>query len=195
MDTRMRQLQVELTDIQIKRGSREAVFNAIESIEERGESYEKLPDVANDALIVDLNKQVYDLEKERETLSLEYLGRHPRIVAVGAEIEKVHQRIKAVTGDIIARIKTDYSIEKQRERGLMAQINNLQAEGLDLTEAAGKVAILDSEIKEDRRIYDLILSRIKEIDLNQETLVNNVRLLDEAMLPENPIRPRKVMKT
>ncbi len=193
VDSRMRQLQVELTDIQIKRGSREAVFNAIESIERGGESYAQLPDVAHDALIVDLNKQVDDLEKERETLSLEYLERHPKIIAVGAEIHKVHQRIEVATGDIIARIKIAYSIEKQRERSLMAQIQRLQAEGLDLTEAAGLVAVLDSEIKEDRRIYDLILSRIKEIDLNQETMVNNVRLLDEAVLPANPIRPRKVM--
>ena len=39
----------------------------------------------------------------------------------------------------------------------------------------------------------MISSRIKEIDLNQETLVNNVRLLEEATLPRSPIRPRKLL--
>jgi capsular exopolysaccharide synthesis family protein len=53
--------------------------------------------------------------------------------------------------------------------------------------------ILRSEIEEDRRIYDLILSRIKEIDLNKDTLSNNLRVLDEAVVPEAPVRPRKVM--
>ena len=74
---------------------------------------------------------------------------------------------------------------------LLEQLRLARQEGLDLTQTESQIAILDAEIKEERRIYELITSRIKEIDLNQETLINNIRILEEASLPGSPVRPNK----
>ena len=94
---------------------------------------------------------------------------------------------------IISNVKVEYSLAMQNERSLQDQMRRAQEDSLDLSVASTDYKILKSEIEEDRRIYDLILSRIKEIDLNQETLSNNLRVLDEAILPVSPVRPRRAV--
>jgi len=193
VDRRMRQLQEELTDVQISRGQREATFNEIETIEKKGASYLELRAVAEDAVVKDLTLQAYMLEKELEKLSLAYRARHPKVQSAKAELEDIRRQIVGESGKIIAKIKTEYAIDKRREADLLDQLSKVREEGLDLSQAESQIAIYDADLKEDRRIYDLIMSRIKEIGLNQQTMVNNIRLMDEAVLPRFPVRPRKAL--
>jgi capsular exopolysaccharide synthesis family protein len=191
MENRLNQLEKELTELKIARGELEATFNAIEEIERRGESYESIPRVANDPIILDLKEQAFTLEQQIEELSVSYRDSHPKIEAVRNTLVEIPKKIETETAKIIAKIKTEYAIGQRRESDLLDQIQLAREEGLGLSETTSQIEMLDAEIKEDRRIYELITSRIKEIDLNQETLVNNIRLLQEASEPVAPIRPRK----
>ena len=96
------------------------------------------------------------------------------------------------TAKIISNIKTEYAIDQRREVDLLNQLRLAREEGLSASQTSSLITTLDTEIKEDRRIYELINSRIKEIDLNQETITNNIRIIEEAMLPKSPVRPRRL---
>jgi len=193
VDSRLRQLQQELTDVQIARGQREAIFNAIEEIERRGGSYESLPEVADDPTIRGLKDKAYNLQQEIEELASSYREGHPKLVAAQSALNEIPAKIEAETEKIITTIKTQYAIDKRREIDLEEQLRLAREDGLGLSQTSSQIEILDAEIKEDRRIYELITSRIKEIDLNQQTLINNIRMLEEATVPRVPVRPRKVL--
>jgi capsular exopolysaccharide synthesis family protein len=193
MDNRLRQLQEELTEVQIRLGEREAIFNAIEEIERRGDSYDSIPQVASDPTIRDLREQAFTLEQQIEELSSSYRAGHPKLVAAAAALADIPGKIQTETEKIITRIKTEYMIDNRREADLLKQLRATREEGLGLSEIVGEIAILDADIKEDRRIYELITSRIREIGLNQETLINNVRLMQDATVPHSPVRPRKAL--
>jgi capsular exopolysaccharide synthesis family protein len=193
MSEQISQLQTELTEVQIERGNLEAVFREISRIEREGGDYQTIPQVATDGEIQELNRQANTLEKELERLSVSYLDKHPRVVESRSQLEEVRREIARQTDKIISRIKAEYSIALQNESSLEDRLTGAKEASLDLTVASTDYKILKSDIEEDRRIYDLILSRIKEIDLNQETLSNNLRVLDEAVLPVTPVRPRKAI--
>jgi capsular exopolysaccharide synthesis family protein len=192
-NSRLAQLETELAEVQISRGAREATFKAIEEIESRGGSYETLPEVANDPAIQDLRKSAINLQQQIEELSTSYREGHQKLVAVRSALAEVSDKIRTEERRVIAKIKTEYSIDKRREADLQNQLQRLRVEGLGRSETSSKIEILNAEIAQQRRIYDLINYRINEINLNQQTLVNNVRVLEEAMLPQAPIRPRKAL--
>ncbi|MFQ5718265.1 MAG: GumC family protein [Acidobacteriota bacterium] len=187
------QIQQKLTNTQIARGNLESVFQEISRIEEAGGSYETLPVVASDATIQELNTDATRVAKELERLSVSYLDRHPKVLKARSELDEIHRKIGTEVDKIISKIKTEYSIALQDEQRLIAQLEKAQEESLDLSVASTDYRILKSEIEEDRRIYDLVLSRVKEIDLNKQTLSNNLRVLDEAIVPSGPIRPKKAL--
>lgn len=190
---RINQLQEELTEIRISRASLEATLNAIEEIERRGGSFLGLDVVANDPVVIDLNTQAYSLEKELEKLALEFRREHPTTKATRAELDDIYRQREAEASKIIAKVKTQAAIDERRERDLQGQLRAVRAEGMDRSRTSVDIAMLEGELKEQRRLYDTIMSRIGEIDLNRETMTNNVRLLENAVLPTSPVRPRKAL--
>jgi len=190
---RINQLQEELTEIGISRASLEATFNAIEKLEQRGGSFLGLDAVANDPLIIELSTQAYALEKELEKQSLSFRDEHPRTKTTRAGLDDIHRQLDLETNKIIVKVKTQYSIDRSRETDLKRQLRGVREEGMDRSRTSTEVVMIDAELKEDRRIYDLIMARVGEIDLNRETLTNNIRLMDEAVLPAFPVRPRKAL--
>jgi polysaccharide biosynthesis transport protein len=193
MTERISQLQKQLTEVQIHRSDLESVFQEISRVEKSGGSFLTLPLVASEPTIIELNRQAATLEKELERLSVAYLDKHPKVVETRSQLEDVRRKITAEVDKIISKNKIEYSMALQNERSLHEQLRGAQEQTLDLSIASTDYKILKAEIEEDRKIYDLILSRIKEIDLNQETLSNNLRILDEAILPTAPVRPRKAV--
>ncbi|MFQ5669580.1 MAG: GumC family protein [Acidobacteriota bacterium] len=193
MGERISQLQAELTNVQIERGRLEAVFQEISRLESEGGDYQTLPQVADDEAVQDLDRQAKSLEKDLERMSVSYLDKHPKMIEARSQLAEIRRKLGREIDRIISKIKAEHSIARQRERNLEERLTRAKEESLDLTVASTDYKILKSEIQEDKRIYDLILSRIKEIDLNQETLNNNIRVLDQAVLPTAPVRPRKAL--
>ena len=190
---RIAQLEKELTALQIVLGERESVLNAILEIEGNGGSYESVPIVANDSIVIGLKEEAYSLEQQIEEMSASYRDGHPKIVAARLALAEVPKKISAESERIITKARTEYAVDKRREADLHKQLQRTRDEGLGLSQTVSQIETLDLEIRELRRIYELITSRIKQIDLNRDTLTNNIRLIEEATKPSSPVRPRKAL--
>ena len=68
-----------------------------------------------------------------------------------------------------------------------------RAESISLNRRASSYELARGEAEETKRIYDLISARVKEIDLSQSLLSNNLRILDLAPVPNSPIKPRTML--
>ncbi len=78
---------------------------------------------------------------------------------------------------------------------LKAQINSLKSkiQGLEDTKLGDKTMqyrTLERELQSNKRMYETLLSRAKEIDISSTLDVNNISIIDRAEVPERPIRPR-----
>ena len=190
---RMTQVENELTRLQISLGEREAIFNAIEGVERQGGAYDSIAVVANDPIVRGLKEEAFRLEQQLEEMSASFKEGHPQTQATRASLRELPRKIATESDKIISKFKTEYTVEQRRVADLRRQLQAMREEGLGLSAAFSQIETLGAEIKEDRRIYELVNARIKEIDLNQETLVNNLRLLQPAAEPAAPVRPRKAL--
>ena len=193
IEKRITQLEGELTTVQIKLGERDSILESIAEIENNGGSYEAVPIVANDRIVIGLKEEAYRLEQELEEMSAAFRDGHPKTVAARVALAEVPRKIAAEAARIITKAKTEYAVDKRREVDLRNQLQRTREEGLGLSNTGSRIETLQSEIRELRRIYELVNTRIKEIDLNQNTVINNLQMHEKASLPTFPVRPRKVL--
>ncbi len=52
---------------------------------------------------------------------------------------------------------------------------------------------LDRTREQNEKLYGMLLERMKEADLARMMRVNNVRVVDSAIEPRVPIRPRRMV--
>lgn len=184
-------LQQDLTETQQTLSKQESVIRRIEEVAAAGGSYLSIPEIAGDPIVEDLYKQRIGIEQERQKLLATYKERHQKVLEKEDEIERLDRKIVTECDRIVGRMKTDYAIKKEQERKTQDKIELAKGESLNLTQRASGYELLRGDAAETRKIYDLINSRIKEIELSSGLLNNNIRILDKAEVPLAPVRPRK----
>src|SRR5690606_10391613 len=78
----------------------------------------------------------------------------------------------------------------ETERQLEQMIAGLKQEAFELNKKEIDQRRLQREQENNERLYNLVLARLKDADLAVMLLSNNVRLLDAAVPPAKPVRPR-----
>lgn len=96
---------------------------------------------------------------------------------------------------LFANYSQRYTDEHPKMIELKAQINSLKnkVQGLEDIEAGDKAMeyrVLEREVHTNKRMYEILLTRSKEIDLSGTLSVNNISIVDRAEIPQKPIKPR-----
>jgi capsular exopolysaccharide synthesis family protein len=192
-DERLTQLEKDFTETRLKRLELESVFEKISEIDRTGGNYQVLPQVAQDEVLRALNKERIGLETDQKRLLVTYKPGHFKVKEVTSELEKLEQKIAAETDRLISAIRTEYGLILEREEDLQEAIERAKVDALDVSEKASGYTMLETETKEAKRMYDLLTARIEEVSLNAELVSNNVQLLDPAMVPLHPWRPKRLL--
>ncbi|HEY3175138.1 MAG TPA: polysaccharide biosynthesis tyrosine autokinase [Candidatus Polarisedimenticolia bacterium] len=190
---RLSSLEKDYTETKLKRLELEAVFRKIEEIDRSNGDYYVIPQVAKDDVLRGLTKDKGELEAEQRKLLVTFKPGHFKVRENEASLGKLTQRIQTETTRIISAIRTEYVLAEEREKDLGTEIQRTKEEALTVSEKSSTYNILQTESEEAKRIYDLVAQRAKEIDLNSGLLRNNLALLDRAIVPSNPVRPRRLI--
>ncbi len=190
---RLSTLQTDLTDTQVKRAEVESVLKAVASQSASGGSLESIPQVAQDGSVQQLLATRSQLEREYQRLLLTYREKHVRVLEKQAEIDKLNQRIQTEVERVVGTLKTQLALYRDRENGLTRSLQDTRMESLRVNQKSSNFELMRGETTETRRIYDMISSRIKEIDLSASLLNNNLRILDHATVPTRAVKPRTLL--
>lgn len=190
---RLKSLQEDLTEAQVRKVAIESALRQVEDAQGAGLSYENISVISNDPMIQQLYSERIDLEQEYERLLVTFRPKHARVLEKKTEIDKINQRIESEAARIITTMRAEYDLILKRESRLITASNEARAESISLNRRASSYELARGEEEETRRIYDLINTRVKEIDLSQSLLSNNLRVLDEAPIPRVPVKPRTVL--
>jgi GumC protein len=87
-----------------------------------------------------------------------------------------------------------YTDEHPKMVELKSQLNSLKrkVEGVKQVDTGNKSVeyrVLEEEVQTNRRMYEALLGRFKEIDLSGSLNMNNITVIDKAELPVKPIKP------
>ncbi len=111
---------------------------------------------------VALQTKLMELEQKRKELASRYTGAVPNVQVIDEQISAIKRDIAGVSG----KVKTLPNIEQDLLR-------------------------LTRDVKVNAELYTSLLNSAQQLRLVKEGKVGNVRVVDPAVTPENPVKPNK----
>lgn len=184
LSARLLQLNTDYTTAQTERVSKEAAWNAIRSgsleaaqVSTQGQDLAKLSDSVNQA------QQRFALVKST------YGSSHPEYRKAVSELAEVQKQFEDTRNNIAERIKVEYGEALNREQMLQKAVTDTKAEWDSLNSRSFEYQQLKREADADKTLYDELVKKIREADINVGFQNNNISIADVARPAVHPIFP------
>ncbi len=148
------------------------------------------PTILSSPTIQVLKEQALELRSAIAQAKVQYLDQHPTVVELTARLQNVYELARKEVKNQTGAVEHEKREISRFERKLQAQVTALETEGLDLAARELEYGWLKQRSEEAKSVYDMVARRLLETQLSEEVETNNVWLLEEALPPQMPIRPR-----
>jgi uncharacterized protein involved in exopolysaccharide biosynthesis len=176
-----------------KRLEMESRLEELRRASRQPELLESSPIVINNPLIQRLKGQLVELEVTRSKLLKTFRDKHPEVVKVQSQIDEISQKIREEVGRLALSIESEYNALKARENAMLQAVNQYRDEAQSLAKKEIQYGILKREADSNQQLYDVLLKRLKETGLSQGLDSSNVRIVEPAVTPIHPVKPRKLL--
>ena len=142
-------------------------------------------------LINNLYTQLLDAEVELSRLSKVFKSKHPKIIRVKSTIDKTEKKLKDEVSKEVDNLKSERSVLLSREKVLQKTIAEFENEALATNRKELRYTILERNVQTNQKLYDTLLSKVKESNITGSIDVSNIRIAEEARPPGGPVKPDK----
>jgi capsular exopolysaccharide synthesis family protein len=146
--------------------------------------------VNTNTLIQQLKQDYGELSREKSELSERYGPKFPKMVELEAKLKRIHRDIEREVQNILKAVDAELAASKKSEAGLKRALEDFRKQAQALSEKSVVHDRLVRDKENNEKVYELLLGRTKEADLSRLLRVNNVHILDPALLPTEPIKPQ-----
>ncbi len=184
LSARLLELNTDYTAAESDRVRAEAAWNAIKSgslgaaeSSSQGDSLARLTDALDQA------RQRFALVKAT------YGTSHPEYRKAASELAEVEKQYDDTRQSIAERVQTQYQESLNREQMLQAAVNQTKAEWDRVNANSFQYQQLKQEADADKALYDELIRKIREADINAGFQNNNIRIADVARPALKPVFP------
>jgi uncharacterized protein involved in exopolysaccharide biosynthesis len=89
-------------------------------------------------------------------------------------------------------MESEYNALKARENAMLQAVNQYRDEAQAMGKKEIQYGILKREADSNQQLYDVLLKRLKETSLSQGLDSSNIRIVEAAIVPTSPVKPRKM---
>jgi len=188
---KLAELNTQLIEAESQRVEAETRYRQAVSIENSPDMLDSIPEVLSNDLVKEVKKMEVVLFNSMSELSKKYGRNHPKMVAIESELAELKKRKQIETGRVINSLKNTYKLALAREESLRSALARQKDESLNLNKKAVQFAVLQREAESTRNMYDMLIKRFKETSLTEEMKTGNIRVIDTAETPQNPVKPNR----
>jgi len=185
VDSRLRQLQEELTRAQAERISKESLYRLIEAGD-----YASLPTVFDNRELQELTLRLSDLETQHALLATTFAADYPKRKQLESEIAEAQQTLDQERNRATTHIGNDYFAAVHREALLRQAFGDAQHDADQIAEKSVQYNILKREVDTNRGLYEGLLNQLKQAGIAAGLKESNIRIVDAAVPPKKPAKPR-----
>ncbi|HEV2118271.1 MAG TPA: polysaccharide biosynthesis tyrosine autokinase, partial [Terriglobales bacterium] len=149
--------------------------------------------LAHSELVQKLEEKAADLAGQYTEVASQYGPKFPRALRLQEQLAECQRQIAREQSRVIARMRHDYNAALSRE-SLAAEAFARQKEQLGkLNQLLVQHNILQREFESNQQLYQSLLQRLKDATVSAGLRSTNIHVVDSALPPSAPIRPRKAM--
>lgn len=138
-------------------------------------------DVLGSPLIQRLQAQQSDLARRQSELASRFGPKHPQMMSLQSEIDRVSKRISEEVGNVIESLTRELSIQRNKEMALQQEIHTLQGSVSDDKEVELQRLVRNADAS--WQMYEQVLTRLKQISEKQEMQTTDVTVVSWASPP------------
>ncbi len=189
---RVQQLSDALTQAQRNRINSQVAAENAKQLKASGEAF-SIPEVIANQLIADLKEKLIVLQEEKSKLAKKYTPAHPDMKKLQNQIDAVTARVNDEVNVIIGGLTASYRQDLERERQLAAELEQAKQDALRLSALEIDYRAKKREAESTSVLFDELQKRRKETEITTSLPANNVSIIESALTPKDPIKPRKRM--
>lgn len=154
----------------------------------------ELQEISNQSDLVQLRRADEKVDRKLFELSKRYGPKHPKSIAVQAELESLQKRIIKQVDEIVISIEKDYLNSVEKVKATQNRLKVAKVDYLRLSRLQNKFSQLQREVDTNKELYSNYLVRLKEADAMGNYKANfYVRFIDKAIVPRSKFAPNKAL--
>jgi capsular exopolysaccharide synthesis family protein len=145
--------------------------------------------LGSESLMTKLRAQQADLENQMAQASVQLGPAHPKISELSKQIAQARRSVDAEVRRIGEQITYDYKSSVERERLLRYALEAQKQTADKLSANAIQGNILKHEFETNRKLYEDLLQKQKEVSISASLKSSNIWIVDPARPPRRPSEP------
>jgi succinoglycan biosynthesis transport protein ExoP len=150
-----------------------------------------LPEVINNKLVQDLKTQQGALAKQIAEQSKKFGEKHPQMVRLNNEMDTVNRQLQGEVDLIVSSLKHDYEDSLKAEQSLRRALERQKSEAMSYARRSSEYELKKQDVEGTKAAYDQVMKKLQESNIMGSMNFSSVRVLDKAVPPTKPIRPKK----
>ena len=146
------------------------------------------PTFLQNQAVTGLMSELNRLETESTDMATRRTPNHPDMVALRRSIDQLEDQLHQLAVNYGSSLRTQIAGAEERLRQFGGQLERIPQKALQEERLQRQTEVLDE-------VFTLLQNRLKEAEIAQAVEPGDVRVVDEAMRPRDPIRPRKARST
>jgi succinoglycan biosynthesis transport protein ExoP len=136
-----------------------------------------------------LREKEADLSTQYALATTQFGSGYPRVVELNNQLKQVRAEIAAEETRMQGVIRDEYLAAVQRENLLTTAFEQQKQEANQLNESAIEYSVLKRDAESNRQLYQDLQQRLKEAGVSAGLRSSNIRVVDIALTPTQPISP------
>ncbi|KAA0875942.1 polysaccharide biosynthesis tyrosine autokinase [Nitrincola tapanii] len=183
-----------MVDARRRRAEAESEFRQVQGLSSQGwERIASVPAVLSNPLIQSFKTEEARARARVEELSGRYGPRHPVMEAAQSDLTAARASLQAQVEQIVASIERNYQLALANERALQRSVQENKEQIQDISRKEFQLRELQREVDTNRALHDTFMTRLKETAATTDLETANARIVDRAVVPGGPIKPKKAL--
>ena len=150
-----------------------------------------LPEVINHPAVQNVKREQIGAQSRASELSKVFGPKHPNMIAAQAELSSIQDSLNAQIRSLVSGVNTEYSTAKLKLAALKEEVSINKENFRSLTNLESRHKALQREVDINQQLYSSFFTRLNETTELGGFESANARMLDLAVPPSSPSKPKK----
>ncbi len=184
-------LNQQVVEVESKRVEAETRYQQALALDDTPDLLDSIPEVLSNDLVKEIKRMEVSLYNRMSELSKKYGKNHPQMIAINSELADLKKRKAGEARRVVNSLKNEFQLAVAKEESLKKALAQQKEESLALNKKAVQFGALSRQAESSRQLYELLIKRFKETSLTEEMKTGNIRIIDRAEVPIDPVKPKK----
>jgi capsular exopolysaccharide synthesis family protein len=153
----------------------------------------QMASLVHDDLLEKLEEKLADLKEQHTQTVAQYGPNFPNAKRLQLEVDEAQAQIEREQSRVLDRMNRDFNAAYNRERLAETAVFHQKDDVGRLNQLLVQDNILRHEFDTNQQLYESLLQRLKDATVSAGLRSTNIHLVDSALPPRVPVRPRKLL--